>query len=73
MTPEDAIFTIAEQIVSREVYPEWDLYPEIGEHDWERVCEVVEAMTPPAPSDAKFKEAYALLESRAGGRSDDAD
>jgi hypothetical protein len=69
MTLEEAIRIVAQQAVwaacdgSGIAPPEWGLYPEIGENDWNAVLVEIEHITPPpAPSD--FHAAYALLEAR---------
>lgn len=44
-----------------------DEYPEIGEHDWDRVCKRVRALIPSGPAAEEFAAAYEHLESRAEG------
>ena len=45
---------------------DWGEYPELGQNDWERVIERVEALAPHPPAE-QYMEAYALLEARASG------
>ena len=42
----------------------WDMYPEIGEHDWLAIQAEIDRLTEMPPSDV-FSAAYALLEARA--------
>lgn len=50
------------------VPPEWEDYPEIGEHDWERVeAEIDRVVTMLAGQEEKFKAAYEFLSGRADG------
>lgn len=49
-------------------HPDWSMYPEIGEHDWEEITRRAEAVMKPPPAE-KFAEAYAVLETRAGVKS----
>lgn len=49
---------------------EWAEYPEIGLHDWERVCEIVEQIAW-WPDTEVFAAAYARLEERAEGGDDE--
>jgi hypothetical protein len=65
MRADHAIRIVAKGILenlAEDVADGWGLYPEIGEHDWERVVAEVERLAPPVGG---FAEAYALLESRA--------
>jgi hypothetical protein len=62
VSPEQAIDVIAREALSRfaaEAMPrdEWENFPEIGEHDWEKLA-------PSVPRD-DYLAAYALLEGRA--------
>lgn len=66
MKPEEAIEIIAHHVVvqgaSRFVETHgWEAYPDIGEHDWNRVVEKVVELTP----DVDFDEAYRVLSKRA--------
>lgn len=48
--------------------PEWGDYPEIGEHDWERVEAEVERIIDRLSGQAeKYESAYRFLASRANG------
>jgi hypothetical protein len=68
--PEDqigvqaAIDTIARAIIASaaEDAGEWEDWPEVGEHDWNRVLEAVKRLAP-WPDDAERSAAYQLLES----------
>lgn len=66
MDPDTAAETVAAHALHHwAVYGfEWDMYPEIGEHDWQHVLEYARALTP-APDPEQFKQAYAFLEARA--------
>jgi hypothetical protein len=69
VSPEQAIDVIAREALSRfaaEAMPrdEWENFPEIGEHDWEKVAERVQQLAPSVPRD-DYLAAYALLEGRA--------
>lgn len=68
MTGDEAIEIIARHAVARSVESlaeeGWDFYPEIGEHDWERIVAKAQELRP-WPEAAEFKEAYKLLEARA--------
>ena len=65
---DEAIDVIASTIVANLELPEWELYPEIGEHDWQRIeatCRnklMVIAGNVPA---GRFRAAYMLLKDRA--------
>lgn len=65
---ERAIEAVAAHVIAtsvqRDLGERWEDYPEIGEHDWERVAEQVEEMLPRV-SPTRFREAYARLEARA--------
>lgn len=62
----DALHTVAAQILANAARnsPEWEDYPDIGEHDWFAILDILNAKAPdvPAPS---FQAAYALLSARA--------
>lgn len=65
-SPTGAIETVARQIIAHAAdEPEWGDYPEIGEHDWRRICDRVAEIAAFPPAD-DFDTAYALLASRAG-------
>lgn len=70
-----AVDTVARRAVSRATGSdtiEWEDFPEIGEHDWERVLDRVsdlaDALDPP---DAEYDTAYLLLQQRATDRDPD--
>jgi hypothetical protein len=63
-----ALERLAQQVVYNAVQDvEWESYPEIGEHDWERVCERLGRMARPV-NILDYREAYALLERRTNGQ-----
>lgn len=67
MRPDEALRVVARKVaadLAAEVADAWCDYPEIGEHDWARVVELVHEFTP-VPVD--FPEAYAILTARAEG------
>jgi hypothetical protein len=68
MTPEEAIDTVARHVVGNavETFVEdgWDLYPEIGEQDWERVVAKTRELVPEHTVE-RYREAYKILEDRA--------
>ena len=58
-----AIAAAAEPSFAREI--EWGNYPEIGEYDWELVCERVNELRRSLdPPQSSYEAAYALLTSR---------
>jgi hypothetical protein len=64
MTPEEAIDIVARYALIEEGREEmqWDSYPEIGEHNWNRVLEAAhEFAQKMRPSEELFKAAYQLL------------
>lgn len=48
----------------------WEDYPDIGEHDWDRVTERVVDLAPD-PGGERFEKAYALLSSLANSNYED--
>lgn len=68
MTPEQAIDLVALDVIAGgacdRVAEGWENYPDLGEHDWQRVAEAVERLAPD-PDPTLLDEAYALLEGRA--------
>lgn len=66
-----ALDIVAERVAAHLADPEllgdlWgDEYPEIGEHDWDRICERVRGLIPAGPSADAYAAAYEYLESRA--------
>lgn len=43
---------------------DWEDFPEVGEHDWERVVEEMRRLAP-FPEEGSFEWAYKILEERA--------
>lgn len=72
MTIDDACRYVARHVVYDlidrylDIGDGWEDYPEIGEHDWNRVGAHVAGMCLRVMDDAKYAEAYALLAARAG-------
>lgn len=71
MTVQGAVRVVARHVIASAVenqYGEmWEMYPDIGEHDWDRVCEEVEVILNESirgPS-REFDMAYGLLDLRA--------
>ena len=68
MTPARALRVVAKEAIARGVEgvreDGWEDFPEIGEHDWEAVCDLMERLTP-RPDHQEFADAYHLLEARA--------
>jgi hypothetical protein len=68
MMTSTAIYIVAQAFVSRAIEDAlgegWELYPEIGENDWEAVAECVRRLTPLPPLTDDFIAAYAHLEAR---------
>lgn len=63
MTPEKAIEIVARQALAEAVEDlAWEDYPEIGEHDWERVLDAAADL---AQYPVGYLAAYELLEARA--------
>lgn len=62
----DALHTIAAFILSEGARnTDWgDMNPEIGEDDWNAICDILNAKAPRVSPDS-YKAAYALLEARA--------
>lgn len=74
MSVRGAIRRVARHVIASAVesqYGEmWEVYPDIGHDDWDRVCEQVERIltdTIRVPS-REFDAAYGLLDLRASGR-----
>ena len=44
----------------------WESVPNIGQHDFDRLCSHAEGLLPESPSIREYKEAYDTLEVRAG-------
>lgn len=68
---ENAIETMALAVLAKlakRAEDEWECWPEIGEHDWTRVVEVVSRLAP-LPMGHELVAAYALLEQRAEAKS----
>lgn len=42
----------------------WEDYPEIGEHDWDRVIDRAKVLAPPNPDADEYTAAYAHLSAR---------
>ena len=67
---EDSLVEIATIVVARQVLQfgldqvEWEDFPDIGEHDWERVMARAKDLAE-APERDEFDRAYALLKERA--------
>lgn len=65
MTDTEAVAIMARVVLASGIrYSDWESYPEIGEHDWERVIDRAVELAH-GPSAEKFKEAYDLLTARA--------
>lgn len=68
MTTKQAISIIAREAIARGAEEirsgGWELFPEIGENDWEAVCDRMQELAKWADPE-KFREAYHLLEARA--------
>lgn len=68
---EKSIDIVARHILGRLVDSDdlgemWELYPEIGSDDWERVVEVVQELVPEIhPTDSTYEAAYNFLAERA--------
>lgn len=65
---EAAIDTVARQVIARlvdwHIGDEWEHFPDIGEHDWQRVQTRCLALADFGDPD-EYAAAYALLDSRA--------
>lgn len=68
MTHEEAIDVIAWHVLGQAVIrgaadSEWEDYPDIGEHDWEKIAAKVDHLAEIFPFDAqdRFDQAYELL------------
>lgn len=64
---EEAIDTVARYVLAsqcEDIYGEWEVFPEIGEHDWEQVCERTTYLAR-FPAFKDLRAAYELLASRA--------
>jgi hypothetical protein len=68
MTVDEAIDIVARRALAYaadDIADEaWDMYPEIGEFDWEAVAGRVRALAPHPPHET-YLEAYAFLKARA--------
>ena len=68
MTPRRAIRIIAREAIARGAEKirngGWEDFPEIGERDWEAICDKMQEIAP-WPDHDEFGEAYHLLETRA--------
>lgn len=69
MTVEEAIEVVAREVVFRalvleEAY-EWEDFPEIGQHDWDRVVIEIGQLAREVQDGGRFDEAYKLLAERA--------
>ena len=63
---DDAIDVVARTIVANLELPEWEHYPDIGEHDWQRIENACRSkLMAIAGSTDRFRAAYRLLEDRA--------
>ena len=64
----DAVTVIARHFIHGAIEHEldngWELYPEIGQHDWESVEARVKTIVKDAPTQEQFRIAYEHLESR---------
>ena len=49
----------------------WESVPEIGEHDYDRICTRIEKMLPKSPTMTEYQEAYNTLEVRAAAVEED--
>lgn len=68
MTPKQAIKIVAREAIARGAEQMrndgWELFPELGENDWEAVCDQMREIAK-WPHHDEFGEAYHLLEARA--------
>jgi hypothetical protein len=68
VTPEEAIEIVAQQVIFSASADDgmvmWENYPEIGEDDWYAVLAQIALLAVPPRRD-HYRDAYALLESRA--------
>ena len=66
MNDEEALDIIALNIASQALAEAgaWEDYPEIGQFDWDKICDRVSALAYP-PSHSDFQMAYNLTASRA--------
>lgn len=66
MTADDAIDVVARRLiadlVANEVGSRWDSYPDVGEHDWERIVARARML---AEHPTEYASAYDLLTRRA--------
>ena len=72
MTPDEAIELVATSFIESCLDADfraigWEDYPEIGEHDWDRVIDRVAALTPEVDLE-ELSEALRFLAERAGYR-----
>jgi len=65
MTDLEAIAIIARHAIDPGIQEfRWEDYPDIGEGDWERIVYEADHLVP-RPTEAEYREAYALLSARA--------
>ena len=66
MTEDEAIETVARAVLAESIddLDAWDSWPEVGEHDWERIVNKVEELAPEVEP-KRLDEAMALLKARA--------
>lgn len=68
MNAEEAIRIVARHALVRSIEQhlddDWDMYPDIGESDWDRVCSAARAMVV-EPTDTTYGKAYKFLADRA--------
>lgn len=73
MTPNEALRVVAHHVAGVELEDLerralWESYPEIGEHDWERIMALIKARGAQLrPKPDEYEAAYALLKERADG------
>ena len=66
MTHDEALVVVARKVAHNMLSDTdlWELYPEVGEYDWEQIEELIGQMVAEVDHQ-EFLEAYALLESAA--------
>lgn len=68
MTIDEAVDIVARNVLDVLLEwdgPEWESYPDLGEHDWTRVLARISALLPAAPAPEEYEAAYQLLTDRA--------
>ena len=69
MTELRAIHVVAIQVahnaINEWIEEGWGSMPDIGEYDYERVCEAAKILLPEAPSNEQWNAAITVLEQRA--------